>query len=481
MSAQELLSVDQAAAEFGVHRTTLFRAIANKELESHTRVGDRKTYVGRWDVQRLIDPPTVTRCLELVYRPFATTGVWPVATDIQRQLDRSADGFDFIAALETLPRDLGWRVRDQEGRAELSLRGIARCVNSTDDVAAFLAVLKTCYQRYISDATDLKVNSADLAQQFGFDRLMLDKLYKLVQLEAGFWSGLGAGPEGWQVTVDVDRIRHFRDVESLNDYLTAKDRAFQPAARLQWPSVFIQPAGEHAPPDVDLHPSIAKGLGARVVDQNSTASVMAAAAAFERLLVERLEIDEKHYGQRLVNVYFDTALRVGHPNPRRVESLRSIVLGAIGAYRNPAAHGRQEFGEAQAREIVALFSLLAREAEALPMPQVYRWASYRETPKETRTAFAAAGHRRGVFTSSAVARLPESWFCEEHQDFIDHEDLGLTFGEGVEPMPVCPTQGCPGRGWERVHPMVEVPSPVVGGGGQLAVRVGTPRPKKSVR
>src|SRR5207302_9498213 len=121
-------------------------------------------------------------------------------------------------------------------------------------------------------------------------------------------------------------------------------------------------------------------------------------AAFERRLAERLR-DEKSFGQRLVNAYFDAALQAGHPNPRRVESLRSIVLGAVGAYRDPSAHGRQEFAAAEAREIVGLFSLLAREADALPMPHVYRWASYNEASRETREAFAVSGSRRGVLSS----------------------------------------------------------------------------------
>src|SRR5437870_8692661 len=121
MPVQELLTIEQAAAEFGVHRTTLFRAISEGRLPRHTTMGDRHTYVGRWDVQRLVDPPAVTRCLELVYRPFTNTGEWPIATEIQRKLDREKETFDFMAALETLPQELGWRVRDMEGRAQLTL------------------------------------------------------------------------------------------------------------------------------------------------------------------------------------------------------------------------------------------------------------------------------------------------------------------------------------------------------------------------
>jgi hypothetical protein len=440
-------------------------------------MGDRHTYVGRWDVRRLIDPPAVTRCLELVYRPFTTTGDWPVAIDIQRKLDREGETFDFLAALETLPQELGWRVRDMDGRAQLTLRGIARCPNSGDDIAAFLAAVRACYQRYISDATQFKVKSSELGELFGLDSLMLYKVQQMLRLEAGIWTSLGGNSQAWELEIDADRIRHFRNIESISDYLAAKDRAFKMTSRPLLPT-FAQVGEVTEQPDTDLHPSIAKALGDRPAAENPSASVMAAAAAFERLLAERLG-DEKSFGQRLVNAYFDTALQTGHPNPRRVESLRSIVLGAAGAYRNPAAHGRKEFTAAEAREIVGLFSLLAREAEALPMPHVYRWASYREASRETRSAFAVAGHRRGVLSSPSVAKLPMHWFCEDQQSYIDRGDLGLTFGERIEPMPLCPKVGCTARGWERVHPIENVPSQVVGSGGQPPTRVFSRVPRSS--
>ncbi len=475
MTVQELLTVDQAAAEFGVHRTTLFRAISEGRLARHVTMGDRRTFVGRWDVQRLVDPPAVARCLELIYRPFTTNGDWPVATDVQRKLDREGETYDFLAALETLPQELGWRMRDMEGRAQLTLRGMARCINSGDDIAAFLVAVKTCYQRYISDATQLKVRSAELAEEFGFDNLMLIKLHKMLQLEAALWTSLGGNAQGWELEIDVTRIRHFRNVESVSGYLAAKDQAFKPGPRPQL-STFYQVGESIAEANMELHPSIAKALGGRGAQENPTVSVAAAAAAFEGRLAERLR-EEKLFGHRLVNAYFDTALQAGHPNPRRVESLRSIVLGAVGAYRNPAAHGRQEFDPVEAREIVGLFSLLTREADALPLPQNYRWASYRESSRDTREAFASAGFRRGVLASPAAAKLPLNWFCEEQQGFVDREDLGLTFGEGVEPMPVCPKPGCAARGWERVHPIKNVPSQVIGRGGQHPTRVFNRLPK----
>src|SRR2546427_644768 len=148
MTINELLTVEEAAARFGIHRTTLFRWIKEGRLSVEKgKLGDRRTYVKRAEVDELVGPSTtnVSRCLELVYQRFTTSGEWPVAMDIQRDLDKTSETFDFIAALESLPHELGWRVRDQEGRAQLTLLGIARCENSAADINAFLAFVRTCY------------------------------------------------------------------------------------------------------------------------------------------------------------------------------------------------------------------------------------------------------------------------------------------------------------------------------------------------
>src|SRR5712692_155090 len=124
-AATDLLPVETAAAEFRIHRTTIYRAIKEGHLRRHKSIGDRRSYVDRWELQRLVDPPAMTRCLSIVYEHFAATGEWPQASELQRELVRNRDTFDIIAALDALPHDVGWRVRDSEGRARLSVRGIA--------------------------------------------------------------------------------------------------------------------------------------------------------------------------------------------------------------------------------------------------------------------------------------------------------------------------------------------------------------------
>jgi excisionase family DNA binding protein len=358
---EDLLSVEQAAAEFGVHRTTLFRAISAGRLPRHRWMGDRRTFVKRSDVQALVDSPATTRCLSLIYKAFVESGEWPKLSDLQRGLARQNDDLDLYATLDALPRELGWRNQDQEGRAELTLMGIARCENSGEDVAAFVTVVRLAYDIYMGESESLEVTSGDLAEQFGFDPLTLMRLQAIVRGEPYFWTQLGGSPDGaWVIRFD-DRVRHFRGVGSLSDYFQAKQRMIGAASLLRAPAAIGRAPAPT--PLASLEPIMAEAI--QLLQQgNGTAAVVAAASAYERLLADKLQTDEL-FGRRLITVFFDRAARAQPAKARETEALAAIALGAFSLFRNQAAHGRRRLGSEPAIEVVTLFSLLARESDAL--------------------------------------------------------------------------------------------------------------------
>jgi hypothetical protein len=130
---------------------------------------------------------------------------------------------------------------------------------------------------------------------------------------------------------------------------------------------FVADDATAAEPTPDWHPTIAAAVGDLLAADNPTPAVLAAATTFERLLSTRVQ-SERLTGRALVSRFFELAQRATPPDPRRVEALKSIALGALGAFRNPTAHGRRDFDSIYAREVVTLFSLLYREAEVLLPP-----------------------------------------------------------------------------------------------------------------
>lgn len=360
-SAQGLISVDDAAIEFGLHRTTIYRYIAEGRLAKQRWMGNRRTYISRATLRELVDTPEVSRCLQLVYDGFREAAVWPLAHELQRQQARAGTRFDVIAALEALPPELGWRGRDIEGRAQLSLRGIARCEGSSEDVNAFLGLVKLAYERYIGDES-LTITSAELKEALDLSDLGIERLYQILQVESGLWRGIGKANEEWNVMVDPERVWYFDSVDSLAEYFATKLRALQPR-----PNIYIYPSNVVPELDADAgyrwHPTIA--AAAQAIDPNNPgAAVSTAAAALEAMLAQRVR--DGGSGRALILRYFDEVKRQ-NPSSPRIEGLRLLTQGAYAAYRNPAAHGRLDVNLHHAEEIVTLFSLLASELDRLPL------------------------------------------------------------------------------------------------------------------
>jgi excisionase family DNA binding protein len=50
---EEMMTVDEAVASLGVARSTFFRWIAAREVPTFQRIGDKRSYVRRADVEAL--------------------------------------------------------------------------------------------------------------------------------------------------------------------------------------------------------------------------------------------------------------------------------------------------------------------------------------------------------------------------------------------------------------------------------------------
>lgn len=58
--SKQYLSVDEMAEEFSISRSSAWRWIRDRELQTYRFVGDRKTYVKRDDLDRLREPIPIT-------------------------------------------------------------------------------------------------------------------------------------------------------------------------------------------------------------------------------------------------------------------------------------------------------------------------------------------------------------------------------------------------------------------------------------
>lgn len=78
------------------------------------------------------------------------------------------------------------------------------------------------------------------------------------------------------------------------------------------------------------------------------------------------------------------------------------------------------------------------------------WVPFQDAGEDLRTAFESLGHRFAIFEDAA----PWHWKCEACDQ--DHDLRALGIGTGISVgIPVCPTRGCAGHGFELLRPAGE--------------------------
>ena len=58
---QEYLSIDQMASEYSISRSTAWKWVRDRGLQTYRFIGDRKTYVKRDDLKQLSEPMPIQK------------------------------------------------------------------------------------------------------------------------------------------------------------------------------------------------------------------------------------------------------------------------------------------------------------------------------------------------------------------------------------------------------------------------------------
>lgn len=172
--------------------------------------------------------------LEVVYSAFFASGVWPVYQYVDKAIDEL--GIDLGTVLSRLPDDLvavrgvGVVVPDPHDEVRLTVRGVARA-GAQQDVELFLQALRVLTEKerafkpaVASKAEELRVSSSELQEAMSVDGAptaeAMARLRLLLQDAYLIYSGMTFHPETevWDLVVSP-RIRHYRGVGSLEDYL----------------------------------------------------------------------------------------------------------------------------------------------------------------------------------------------------------------------------------------------------------------------
>jgi hypothetical protein len=261
---------------------------AQREMAGHGHIASSELSVARSPVP----PPNLDdltdehrRTLQMVSELFRQHDSWPAFNLIDRPLRRQ--GIDAATAIMTMPAGLlvGGRgnaapVRDDP--VQLTVRGMALCQGTEQDVDLFLAVTRWAaalddeFDPGSDPAATARLTSPGVADQFqsaGADSRALRRLYAMLRVQR--W-GLGSGggqPDDWWWEIDRD-IHRFATVTTAQEYDQA--RATWVAETTQVPQVRqIQITADHGP---DI-PAARRATPVERLDQLAASDPLADASA----------------------------------------------------------------------------------------------------------------------------------------------------------------------------------------------------------
>lgn len=181
--------------------------------------------------------PDQRQVLQAIYDRFRAIGTWPAFITVDRPL-RRAQGMDTGAVVQSIPESLLLRPRPGNYRRNpddllrLTVRGIAACDGSGDDIDRFVRLLRWLAQKEVeyepapgAAETMPHVTSAEIREHLGIgeaDTGSLHCLYAMLQLDHWGLGGSGGSPDDWYVNVGPD-IWRYRDVMTAEDCAVARE------------------------------------------------------------------------------------------------------------------------------------------------------------------------------------------------------------------------------------------------------------------
>lgn len=168
----------------------------------------------------------------LAFASWDRTGEWPNAKRLQREVERSGKRLDVDLTGRRLDPTLGFIEQQFDGRVVLKVAGMRDIPSAQPYLDGFVATVRLAYKIYLDSEEETSPRLTDklVKTDLKFDSGMAWRIFTLLDREFFIIGGGGSTPEERTFQRDVsDDIRHFRDVQTIDDYLDVQKRLMDPA------------------------------------------------------------------------------------------------------------------------------------------------------------------------------------------------------------------------------------------------------------
>lgn len=169
-------------------------------------------------------------------------GEWPDPVQLQRQLRARGSDLDLLAAVENMPRLLGW-CEWSPAQIKLSLFGIGCCPASHWLLERLVEVVDLALTRFDHADSPNRLNRADVDEHLQLGQPAADRLSALILHDPFLLGGGDAGQEAWDQTIHESVLR-FGGAETPDELLLrlAKLRGVGPQPKPADPAASPQQA-----------------------------------------------------------------------------------------------------------------------------------------------------------------------------------------------------------------------------------------------
>jgi hypothetical protein len=305
------------------------------------------------------DPPLTAQqqlVLQTIYDRFRGDGNWPTCIAVDRPLRRERR-IDTGAVLQGIPERLLLRSRPgnyrplSDDQLRLTIRGIAACNGSGDDIEHFVRLLRWLARlevefEPVAAETMPRATSRQIDENLGLrgDASALRRLYAMLHLDHWGLSGTSASGDEWSVTVAPD-IWRFRDVRSAEDCAVAREKWMdegrpQPAAEQVQDTdepydAFILPADATPLTAAEAHPDGREYIGSQTLSQKgaevaSSNAIFISHAHADRALADLLRNTLLLGGVPEEQIFYSSSRATGIPSGENVRTYLQRTLRKSG-------------------------------------------------------------------------------------------------------------------------------------------------------
>ena len=144
--------------------------------------------------------------LNEIYGAFTASGEWPDPVQLQRQLRARGSDLDLLAAVQDMPRLLGWR-ETSPAQVKLSLFGIGCCPAARWLLARLVDAVDLALSRFDDADSPNRLTRAEVDEQLQLDKVAADRLSALILHDSFMLGGGDAGQEAWDQTIHENVLR----------------------------------------------------------------------------------------------------------------------------------------------------------------------------------------------------------------------------------------------------------------------------------